>query len=137
MRAIATDLCRVAICSLFFALTACVAPKGSDSSNPAVSVQTARAADVQQRRMVPVNSFSSRDRIAVVIRNLTSHDQVLQVELARQDSGMTLWKNAITIPRARSYATGPTAPLPAGNYSVKASGTGIQPVIHGFTVYGY
>jgi hypothetical protein len=137
MRATATGFGNIALWLLPFALAGCVAPKGSDPTNPAVSVQTARAADVQQRRMVPVNSFSSRDRIAVVIRNLTSHEQVLQLELARQDTGMTLWKNAITIPRARSYATGPTAPLPAGKYTVKASGTGIQPVIHGFAVYGY
>jgi hypothetical protein len=34
------------------------------------------------------------------------------------------------------YVTGPTSPLPAGNYTVKVTGTGIQPVMNGFTVYG-
>lgn len=115
----------------------CAAPQGSDPSNPAVHVQTARAVDVNQRRMVPMNSFTNREQIAAVIKNLTSRDQVLQVEVVRQDSGLTLWKNAISVPRGRSYASGPAAPLPGGNYMVKVSGTGIQPVVHSFTVYGY
>lgn len=74
--------------------------------------------------------------MAAVVKNLTSHDQVLQVELVRQDSGLTFWRNAVSVPKGRSYVTGPTAPLSAGNYTVKVSGTGIQPVISGFTVYG-
>ena len=122
---------------LGLALAGCAARKGSDSSNPAVSVQTARVVDINQRRMVPVNSFSNREQMAAVVRNLTSHDQVLQVELVRQDSGLVLWKNAVSVPRGRSYATGPTAPLQAGSYSIRVSGTGIQPVLQGFTVYGY
>ena len=128
--------------ALLFALVAalvigCAAKKGTDSSKPAVSVQTARVVDINQRRMVPMSSFSNREQIAAVIRNLTSHDQVLQVELVRQDSGLVLWKNAISVPRGRSHATGPTAPLPAGNYLIRVTGTGMQPVIQSFTVRGF
>jgi len=118
-------------------MAGCVAPKGTDYSNPAVSVQTARLMDVQQRRAVPVNSFSNRERMAAGIKNLTSHPQVLQVEFVRQDSGLVVFKNAVTLPTAGVYFTGPTTPLSAGSYIVKVSGTGIQPVMHSFTVYGY
>jgi hypothetical protein len=130
-------LSHLAICILAALATACVAPKGTDYSNPAVAVHTARVLDIQQRRAVPVNSFSNRERMAAVIKNLTSHDQVLLVEFVRQDSGLAVWKNAVTVPKNRSYAVGPTSPLQAGNYIVKVTGTGIQPVMHSFTVYGY
>lgn len=123
--------------ALLTVLAGCAAPKGSDSSNPAVLVQTARIMDIHQHRMIPVSSFSSRERMAALIKNVTSQDQVLQVEFLRQDSGLVLWRNAVTIGRGRTHATGPTAPLPAGTYVVKVTGTGIQPVVHGFSVYGY
>jgi hypothetical protein len=108
---------------LLTVLAGCAAPKGSDSSNPALLVQTARIMDIHQHRMIPVNSFSSRERMAALIKNVTSHDQVLQVEFLRQDSGLVLWRNAVTIGRGRTHATGPTAPLPAGTYVVKVTGT--------------
>jgi hypothetical protein len=118
-------------------VVSCVAPKGTDYSNPAVSVQTARVMDVQQRRAVPVNSFSNRERLAAGIKNLTSRSQILQVEFVRQDSGLVVFKNAVTLPTAGVYFTGPTTTLSAGNYIVRVTGTGIQPVMHSFTVYGY
>ena len=129
-------LSRILLLVVALVLAGCAAKKGTDWSNPAVSVQTARLVDIHQHRFLPVSSFSSQERMAAVIRNLTSHDQVLQVEFVRQDGGLTLWKNAATVGRGRSYYTGPTAPLPAGSYTVKVSGTGIQPIITGFTVYG-
>ena len=100
-------------------------------------VQTARFQDVRENKFIPVNSFSNRERIAAVIRNMTMQDQVLQVELVRQESGLPFWRNAVTVPKGQTYFTGPTAPLNGGRYSVKVSGTGIQPVLCGFTVYGY
>jgi hypothetical protein len=128
---------QVAACVLAVLATGCLAPKGTDYSNPAVSVQTARVLDIQQHRPVLVNSFSNQERLAAGIKNLTSRPQVLQVEFVRQDSGVAIWKTAVTVPSARLYFAGPTAPLPAGNYIVRVTGTGIQPVIHSFTVYGY
>lgn len=130
MRRFATGLL-----ALWFA--GCAGPKGSDPSNPAVMVQTARFLDIQQNRLIPVSSFSNRERFAVAIKNLTSRDQVLQVELVRQDSGVTFWRNAVTVARGRIHVTGPTTPVGAGSYTVKVSGTGMQPAFHPFTVYGY
>lgn len=118
-------------------LAGCVPPKGSDSSNPAVSVQTARVLDINQRRLIPVNAFSSNERMAAVIKNLTSHDQVLHVEFMLQGNVIPVWRNALSIPKGQTHSTGPLKPLPAGSYAVKVSGTGIKPVFTGFTVYGY
>lgn len=113
------------------------ATKGTDSSNPAVSLNTARMVDIRQRRMVFTESFSRQDQVAAVIKNLTWGDQVLQVEFIRQDTGLVVWKNVLSVPRGQVHYAAPIEPLPGGNYTVKVSGTGILPAVSRFTVYGY
>src|SRR3954469_469787 len=113
-------------------LLGCASHKSSDASPPPVAVQTARLTDLQQNRMIPVNSFSSHEGMAAVIQNLTIRDQMLKIELVRQDNGLTIWKNAVKVPKAEVLVTGPTARLPVGDYTVKVSRAGMQPITFPF-----
>lgn len=114
----------------------CAARQGTDPSRPAVSVFTTRHENTLRHQAIPVSTFSNRDRVDVVVRNLMSSEQVLMVEIIRSDTGANVWKSSFPAPSGRSLGSGPPFPLPGGSYVVKVSGTGIQPVMSGFTVYG-
>src|SRR3954470_9849282 len=116
--------------------TGCAARQGTDPSRPAVTVFTTTHENTIRHRAIPVSAFSSRDRVDVVVRNLMPSDQVLMVEIIRSDTGANIWKGSLTAPSGRNLGSGPPFPLPGGSYVVKVSGTGIQPVMSGFTVYG-
>ena len=108
----------------------------STPSGPAVTVQTVRQIDVSQRKLIPRTSFAADEKVAAVVRNLQAADQVLQVEFVRADTGLVIWKNAITVARGRIYWTGPTFPLPSGAYAARVTGTGMAPIMASFTVIG-
>lgn len=121
-------------CILLALLTGCA---GSRSSNYAsVTVHTARVLDIRARKMVPVGAFSVHERMAAVVKNLTSHNQVLMVEFIRPESGLVIWQAPVLSEPKIPHALGPNAPLPAGNYIVRVTGTGIQPASCSFAVYG-
>ncbi len=120
-------------CLLF---AGCATPQGADPSRPAVSVFTTRHENTLRHQAIPVNTFSNRDRVDVVVRNLMPTEQVLMVEIIRSDTQAIIWKGSVAAPSGRNLGSGPPFPLPGGSYIVKVSGTGIQPVMSGFTVYG-
>jgi hypothetical protein len=126
-----TPYCSCLLLALFLG---CVGNRRSDY--PSVTVHTARIADIQVNKTLPVTGFGAQERMAAVVKNLTSENQVLMVEFVRPESGLVVSKiPLISLPKILNVVT-PNAPLPEGNYIVRVIGTGIQPATCSFAIYG-